>query len=137
MKLGLLLSLSLLVFASCSKEESRLELFSPEVFTFDTEEGWEINASVQVKGFSFSNKENEEKFSLNYYVNLVDPSGNKIEKIEDGLFSESVEEKIDDIGINIQFELDSTFTDGKYLLEFVVEDEFTSGKAQIEKEFEL
>ncbi len=137
MKLGLLLSLFLLVFASCSNEESRLELFSPEVFTFDTEEGWEINASVQVKGFSFSNKENEEKFSLNYYVNLVDPSGNKIEKIEDGLFSESVEEKIDDIGINIQFELDSTFTDGKYLLEFVVEDEFTSGKAQIEKEFEL
>ncbi len=66
----------LLVFASCSKkEEVKFEAFSPEAFAYDIGDSWEINATVNVKGFVKKEVGDELSTSLGFSVDLIDPDG--------------------------------------------------------------
>jgi ABC-type uncharacterized transport system auxiliary subunit len=121
----------------CSKEEVKLEAFSPESFAFDIGDRWEVNAQVYVKGFD--EKEIEDTFyaSITYSVDLILPNNKKIEKIFNNTEEVTKEEEITDIPLEVQFELDSTYTDGKYKLLFNIRDNFSEQTTEASVEFDL
>lgn len=136
-KLSFIFLLSFLFFISCSEEEKQLELFSPEAFAFSLDTNWEVNASVQVRGFS--QKENDGLFELklSYQLDLELPNGEVVAKVDIDKLNENNSENILDLGIDSQIELDSNFTAGKYKLTFIVEDNFSHQTAVISTEFDL
>ncbi len=121
----------------CSKEEVKLEAFSPESFAFDIGDTWEVNAQVNVKGFD--EKEIEDTFyaSITYSVDLILPNNKKIEKIFNNTEEVTKEEEITDIPLEVQFELDSTYTEGKYKLLFNIRDNFSEQTTEVSVEFDL
>jgi len=133
------LSLVFFIFLlnGCSKEEVNLEAFSPEAFAFDIGDRWEVNATVNVKGFN--EKENEHTFyaSITYSVDLILPDNKKIENIFNHNEEVTKGEEIIDVQLEVQFELDSTYTDGKYKLLFNIQDNFSEKITEVSVDFEL
>lgn len=127
----------LLVIAACSSKEEKFELFSPEAFTYSLEEGWELNASCRVKGFTQNKSGEEYSVKLSYTTDLITPDGKKIENISEGLIDEKSKEKFSDLLIETQMQLDSSFQTGKYKVVFNVSDDYKEKTISIEKEFEL
>lgn len=128
MKNILLILLATLIFISCS-EEPKLVLFSAESFAFSLDNGWEINASVNAKGFAQIEKENGDLYfsHLTYSVNLFSPKDSIFNADYNSLI-DSTNEELLDIQINSQLELDTGFSDGIYIIEFIVEDKYSLTK---------
>ncbi len=137
MKIFTISIILLILFSSCSKEEVKLEAFSPEAFAFDIGDRWEVNAPVNVKGFN--QKEIEDTFyaSITYSVDLILPDDKKIENIFNNTEEVTKEEEILDIQLEVQFELDSTYTEGKYKLLFNIRDNFSEQITEVSVEFDL
>ena len=133
--------LALILFAfllnGCSKEEIKFEAFSPESFAFDIGDKWEVNALINVKGFV--QKEVNESFSasIQYNVNMITPDGKTIKNIFEDVKEVNEEEEIADIPLEVQFELDSTYTVGKYNLLFSINDNFSEKSTEVSIEFDL
>jgi len=133
--------LALIFFAfllnGCNNEEVKFEAFSPESFAFDIGDRWEVNAPVNVKGFN--QKEIEDTFyaSITYSVDLILPDDKKIENIFNNTEEVTKEEEILDIQLEVQFELDSTYTVGKYKLLFTIQDNFSEKSTEASIEFDL
>ncbi len=127
-KLLVTFSLLHILFIGCS-EEPKLELFSPESFAFSLDNGWEVNASVNAKGFAQIEKENSNLYftHLSFSVNLYTPE-DSIHNADYGSITDSTSEKIMDTQIETQLELDKGFTKGNYTLEFIVEDKYSATK---------
>jgi len=121
----------------CSKKEVKLEAFSPEAFAFDIGDCWEVNAQVNVKGFN--QKESEDTFyvSITYSVDLILPDDKKIENIFNNTEEVTEEEEILDVQLEVQFDLDSTFTVEKYKLLFNIRDNFSEQITEVFVEFDL
>ena len=136
MKEALLLIVVILIF-SCSSQEEKLELYSPEAFTYLLDDGWELNASCRVKGFTQNKSGGGYAAKLSYTVDLIAPDGNKIEGIAEGLIDEKAKEKFSDLPIETQLQIDESYPTGKYKIIFNVSDDFSQKKTSIEKEFEL
>jgi len=129
---------ALVFFSSCTGENDvKFEAFNPEVFSFDIGDEYEINASVRVKGFEIKGEGTEFNSSIGYELDLVKPGGETekafISKIEDFNFSE----KVSDTGIDIQFNLDTTFSKGQYKLIFNLKDVFSGKTANTSADFTL
>ena len=124
----IILIFSTLLFIGCS-EEPKLILFSPESFAFSLDNGWEVNASVNAKGFAQIEKENSDLYftHLSYSVNLYTPE-DSINNADYGSITDSASEKTMDTQIETQLELDNGFTKGNYTLEFIVEDKYSTTK---------
>jgi hypothetical protein len=122
---------------ACSNKEEKLELFSPEAFTYSLEDGWELNASCRVKGFTQNENSDEYVVKLSYTVDLATPDGNGIEGIVEGLIDEKSKERFSDLHIETQLQIDESYPAGKYKIIFNVSDDFSQKKKSIEKEFEL
>jgi len=120
--------ISTLIFTSCS-EEPKTILFNSEAFAFSIGDGWEINASVNAKGFAQIEKDNSDLYfaSLNYNVNLYTPL-DTIYDADYGSIIDSTKEEILDKQIESQIELNSGFMAGNYLIEFIVEDKYSNTK---------
>lgn len=155
-KLLLISILFLLIFA-CGKKEENLEAFSAETFAFDLGNQWEVNATVRVKGVKQVKVEEGEGEEVEvevkdkvkvdngegYYsaltlnIDLIHPDG----KIEKNKFSYTHSKKsneiLKDIGLEAQFELDSTYSDGVYKIVFNISDAHSQKSTSIEKEIEL
>jgi len=130
--------LFLLFLSACGEEEpQKLELFSPEAFAFSLEGGWEINASVQVKGLTQKEENSEYIIDLDYQVDLKLPNGDVVTKADADQIVDRIDETILDYGIDSQIELDSNFTTGKYTLTFTVKDKYSNQTAVASTEFEL
>jgi len=130
------LILILLVIA-CAKQEEKFELFSAEAFTFSVEEGWELNASCRVKGFSQQQKENEFSAKLSYTIDIINPEGELLQNIDEGLIDQTSQEKLSDLRIETQLMLDSTYQTGEYKILFNVFDDYSDANSSIEKSFIL
>ena len=105
MKITLVL-LFLLVFVSCNKkEEVKFEAFSPEAFAYDIGDSWEINATVNVKGFTEKETGDELSASFDYTVDLKGSDSLDIEAIFADTKEVSRDELID-VQLEAQFELD-------------------------------
>ena len=133
------LALVFLIFLlnGCSKEEVKLEAFNHESFAFDIGDRWEVNAPVNIKGFS--QKEIEDTFyaSITYSVDLILPDDKKIKNIFNNTEEVRKDEEILDIQLEVQFELDSTYTVGKYKLLFTIQDNFSEKSTEVSIEFDL
>lgn len=120
--------ISILIFTNCS-EEPKTILFNSEAFAFSIGDGWEINASVNAKGFAQIEKDNSDLYftSLNYNVNLYTPL-DTIYDADYGSIIDSTKEEILDKQIQSQLELNSGFSKGNYIIEFIVEDKYSNTK---------
>jgi hypothetical protein len=137
MKKIVLLGLVLLLSFSCSKkEEVKFEAFSPEAFAYDIGDSWEVNATVNVKGFVKKEIGEEFSASFDYSVDLAGP---------DSLFIESVyvdskevtSDELMDVQLEAQFELDYNSPEGKYSVTFNITDNNSGNTASTEIELEL
>ena len=136
-KLLITFSLLPLLFIGCS-EEPKLVLFSPESFAFSLDNGWEVNASVNAKGFAQIEKENSDLYftHLSYSVNLFTPE-DSLYNTDYNSFIDSTKEEIMDTQIETQLELDNGFAKGNYTLEFIVEDKYSLTKDTLSTKFVL
>lgn len=115
--------LSLFLFLLSCSEEPPLELFSAEAFAFELEAGWELNASIFVKGFNQIEKNDNYHASLSYKVDLVTPESDTLKEFDSGSIISENEEELLDVKIELQAEIDSNFSPGNYFLLFYVKDD--------------
>lgn len=126
----------ILITISCSKkEEEKFEAFSPEAFAYDIGDSWEINATVNVKGFVIKEASDQSSASISFSVDMFGPDTIEVKNI----FSDEKEitsDEIIDIQLEAQFELDYNSPDGLYKLIFNItdsnSDETTSAMATFE-----
>ena len=122
---------------NCSKkEEVKFEAFSPEAFAYDIGDSWEINATVNVKGFVKKEVGDELSTSLGFSVDVIDPSGGETKDI----FIDSEEvtsQELIDLQLEAQFELDYNSPDGLYKIVFNITDKYSGEIVSAEAEFEL
>ncbi len=137
MKKLVLLLLVLFSVVACSKKQEKLELFSAESFAYSLDKGWEVDASVRVKGFEQSENNGTYSVKLSYTVNLETPGGKTIKSIDSGKVDKTAADKMMDLQINSQIQLDSNYKLGTYKLVFNVTDEPTGRKASIQSSFDL
>lgn len=130
----------LLIILSCGKNEPvKLEAFNPEAFAFDLGDLWEVNSTVRLKGFIQNKIEGTNKFtaSIQYVVDLKKPDG----MVETGKFKFTYEpvksEKFMDVGLDAQFELDSSYVDGIYTVMYKIKDLLSGNETSTIVEFEL
>jgi hypothetical protein len=137
MKKIVLLGLVLLLSFSCSKkEEVKFEAFSPEAFAYDIGDSWEINATVNVKGFEKKEVGDELSTSLDYSVDLLDANG----VLTKDIFIDSKEvtsKELIDVQLEAQFEIDYSSPDGIYKIVFNITDKYSGEIVSAETEFEL
>ena len=137
MKKYFLLFFILFSVAACSQKEEKLELFSAESFAYSLNKGWEADASVRVKGFEQNEVNGTYAVKLSYTVDLELPDGKVIKSIDSGKVDKTSAEKMIDLQINSQIQLDSNYKLGTYKLVFNVTDEPTGRKASIQSSFDL
>ena len=137
MKKYFLLLFILFSIAACSKKQEKLELFSAESFAYSLDKGWEADASVRVKGFEQNENNGTYAVKLSYTVDLESPDGKVIKSIDSGNIDKTSAEKMIDLQINSQIQLDSNYKLGSYKLVFNVTDEPTGRKATLQSSFDL
>lgn len=137
MKKILLFFFFLLITVSCSKKEKvKFEAFSPEAFAYDIGNSWEVNATVNIRGFAKSERDDQFLVSLSYKVDLINPDGEKRKDMFSD-FKEVKEKEINDVQLEAQFELDSSSVQGKYKIVFIIEDNISKNSISTEVEFNL
>lgn len=137
MKKKIFIVFILFALIACSKTREKLELFSAESFAYSLDQGWEMNASVRVKGFEQDESGNEFKAKLSYSVDLVTSDGRLIEGIDKGIVDKSQKDKMMDLQINSQVKLDPSYKTGTYKVTFLVKDELSGQKSILWSFFEL
>ena len=137
MKKILFVSMLILVSISCSKkEEVKFEAFSPEAFAYDIGDSWEVNATVNVKGFVKKEIGDELSASFDYSVDLIGPDSLQV----DGIFADTKEvesDEIIDVQLEAQFELDYDIPEGQYQIRFNIVDNNSGQTTSAQSEFEL
>jgi hypothetical protein len=117
----------MLIISSCATEELKLELFSPDAFAFSMDDGWELNATVNVKGFKQKSEEDGYSSSVSYLIHLITPT-DTIYNVDFGVIKESSPEELMDITIESQIEFNSNFDAGEYQLLIFAEDQLNTNK---------
>jgi hypothetical protein len=131
--------LSGVLFYSCSKEEpSNLSAYNAEAFAYDIGDRWEVNASTRVKGFE-QKEQGDNKFiaTIAYDVDLITPAGDTLRALISKVEDKNASEKMTDIGLDAQFELDSTYTEGEYKVFFMVKDVLSGNNASTYASFKI
>ena len=125
------------IWACSSKPEPNLELFNGEAFAYEIGDSWEVNATINAKGFLQKEVENIYHFNLSYSVDLITPEGDSLNSIFNDIVEEKNKEEIIDVPLEAQIEIDSTFSSGKYALVFNVRDEFAKQTKSVNVSFNL
>jgi hypothetical protein len=121
----------------CSKEEVKLKAFSPESFAFDIGDRWEVNALVNAKGFVQKEADGIFSASVQYSVDMITPDDSTIANVFKDSKETKQKEEITDIPLEVQFELDSSYTLGKYKLLFNIRDNYSEKTTEAFVEFDL
>jgi hypothetical protein len=138
MKVLIILFLTTLIFYSCSKEEpAKIETFSPEAFAYDIGDAWEVNATTRVKGFVQNKKEDKYSATLAFNVDLVTPKGDTIKSLISKVEDKTDKEKMADVPLEAQFDLDSTYAVGDYKVVFKIKDVLSNQTATSTASFKL
>jgi len=118
------------IFYSCSVEEpAKIETFSTEAFAYDLGDAWEVNTTTRVKGFSQTEEDNNFSATIAYDIDLVNPAGDTIKALISRVEDKMDTERIMDIPLEAQFELDSTYAEGEYKIIFNIKDVFSNNIA--------
>jgi hypothetical protein len=135
-KILLLMTLGIIVISCSKKEDVKFEAFSPEAFAYDIGDSWEINATVNVKGFVKKEVDDEFTASLEFTIDMIGPDSLEVTNI----FSDSKDEtsnELIDVQLEAQFELDYDSPEGIYKIIFKVTDINSGEVTSTETEFEL
>lgn len=122
---------------SCSEEETKLELKDANILAFPLETGWELNATASINGFEQIEENDKYIAKISYYVNLVTPSGDTLPEIDYGIINEEDDKEILIANVEVQVELDSTFSTGTYKMLFYINDDLSGRTATAEKSFDI
>jgi hypothetical protein len=137
MKILITLILAVLLATSCSKKEDvKFETFNPEAFAYDIGDIWEVNATVNVRGFEKTEKDNLLFASLDYSVDVVNPDGEILKDV----FSNSMEfheKELSDVQLEAQFEFEKTYMKGVYEIIFNIKDNLSGESVSDKVVFEL
>ncbi len=126
-----------IILISCAKEEPEFTAFSPEAFAYDIGDSWEVIATARVKGIQQSENNGNFSASLSFNVDLVTPEGDTIiSKFIDDV-EKTLGEKMMDIQLEAQFELDETFGEGRYTVIFNIYESATGKQAKAVAEFDV
>ena len=126
------------ILISCSKKEVKFEAFSAEAVAFDLGNGTaEVNATVRVKGFTQTEKDDNYNATLAYNVDLIKPDSTVRKSVFNLVQTDEKKEPINDIALEAQFLLDSTYMAGTYTLVFNVADKNSDNKTNAKVNFEL
>ena len=138
MKKIFLFIVSLLVFVACTKKDTKFEAFSAEAFAFDIGDGTaEVNATVRVKGFTQTEKDENYKAAVAYEVDLIKPDSSVQKSVFKFVQNDKGKEPIADIALEAQFTLDSTYAAGIYTLVFNISDKNSDSRAEAKVTFDL
>ena len=137
-KYTILLLFILVLVNSCGKEETKLEAFNPEAFAYDLGNTYEVNAMINVKGFEQREGSGETfEASISYSADIKTPDEKTVEKLFSDKIKVSSQEEIIDIPLEVQFELDSTYSVGKYQIIFNITDIYSQNSITGFAEFNL
>ena len=128
-----------LFFYSCDKEEPlELSAYNTEAFAYDIGNSWEVNASTRVKGFE-QREEGENKFTatIAYDVDIITPKGDTLKALLSQVEDKKGNEKMMDVALEAQFELDSTYVEGEYIIIFNVKDVLSGNNALSSASFRI
>ncbi len=139
MKLALLiLSALMFIFYSCSKkEEVKLTAFSSEAFAYNMGDSSEVDATTRVKGFQQDEKNGSYYATLSYDVDLITPKGDTVKSIISRVEDKIHKEKMTDTQLEAQFDIDSTYKNGKYKILFRIKDALSGKTTTSESNFSL
>ena len=128
----------ILILAGCGGgDKSKLEAYNAEAFAYDLGDSWEVNATTRVKGF-FQKEENKTFTALlTYDIDLVIPTGDTLKSLISRTEDKMKNEKMSDVDLETQFELDSTYAEGNYKVIFNVKDMNTEQTTKSSAEFVL
>jgi len=127
----------ILITISCSKkEEVKFEAFSPEAFAYDIGDSWEVNATVNVKGFDKTEVGEEFSASFDYAVDLVGPDSLQVDAIFADM-KDITSNELMDVQLEAQFELDYNSPEGLYEITFNITDNNSGKVTSTSTEFEL
>ena len=129
---------ALLILISCSKQNVKFEAFSAEAVAFDIGDGTaEVNATVRVKGFTQTEKNDIYKVSVGYEVDLLKPDSTIKKSVYKFVQNDEKKEPIADVALEAQFSLDSSYTAGTYTLIFNINDKNSENKIEAKVNFDL
>jgi len=138
MKKVILVLVALLMVISCSKKDVKFEAFSAEAFAFDIGDGTaEVNATVRIKGFTQTEKDDIYKAAVAYDVDLIKPDSSVSKSVFKFVQNDEGQEPISDIALEAQFSLDSSYTEGTYTLVFNITDKNSENKTEAKVNFDL
>jgi len=138
MKKVILVLVALSLVISCSKKDVKFEAFSAEAFAFDLGDGTaEVNATVRVKGFTQTEKNDNYRASIAYVVDLIKPDSTVTKSVFK--FVQNVDEKepIADIALEAQFTLDSSYKSEVYTLIYKIADKNSENTLETKVNFDL
>jgi len=138
MKKILFVFAAFIILTSCSKKETKFEAFSAEAFAFDLGDGIaEVNATLRVKGFTQTEKDDNYKAAIAYEVDLIKPDNTIKKSVFSFVQKDEGSEPIADIALEAQFSLDSSYTAGTYTLVFNISDKNSENKTEAKINFDL
>ncbi len=125
------------LIAGCNKkEEVKFEAFSPEAFAYDIGDSWEINATVNVKGFVKKEVGDEFTASLEFTIDMIGPDSLEVTNIF-GDSKDVTSNELIDVQLEAQFELDYNSPEGLYKINFNITDINSEEVTSAQTEFEL
>ncbi|MGE5682703.1 MAG: hypothetical protein ACM34K_17685 [Bacillota bacterium] len=137
-KLAVLLILIITGLSACKKKpDTKFEAFSPEAFAYSLDNGWEVDATVMVRGYEMKEEKSQNNISLAYTVDLITPD----QQTKKGMFADTLDESssepYSDLKLESQIELDSTYVPGKYKVVFNIKDLLSGDELNTAREFEI
>ncbi len=138
MKYSVFVIILIVISTGCSKKEKEnLSAYNAAAFAYDLGNSWEVDATTRVKGFIQKEENNMFKASLAYEINLVTPKNDTIRSLISKVIDKSDKEKMTDTALEAQFDLDSTYVDGEYIIVFSVKDVISGARSSSNAGFKL
>jgi PBP1b-binding outer membrane lipoprotein LpoB len=131
--------LVILVFiCSCSKKENiKLEASVTTTYAFYLDSAWEVNLSTKVTGFKQEASIDKFKSSISYTIDIIKPGGVTVRGLVSKTEDKIDKEKLPDIILDSQFDLDASYKPGKYAIVINLKDMVTGQTATAKKDLDL
>lgn len=128
----------LFVSISCNKNHIPFEATNAEAYAYNIGDGTaEVNSRIYVKGFTQTEKDNNYKAAIAYQVDLIKPDNTIKKSVFSFVQNAEKGEPINDIALEAQFLLDSTYKAGTYILVYNIEDKNSENKTETKVSFDL
>ena len=123
---------------SCSKKEDiKLEASINTTYAFNLASAWEVNISTKLKGFKQETSNDKFKTSISYTIDIIKPGGVTVKGLASKTEDKIDREKVPDIILDSQFNLDASYKPGKYTIIMNLKDLATGQTTTASKDLDL